>query len=302
MRLPGLLVVSLTLLCMGASGAPARLLHDTDPVPAPSAATQAATPSPDEIYSRAVREMRALATTGNPPFLVFDLRMDSHNLHWQHTTGDDGSSNWDVKLVHANETTNYRVWYRAKDQRSLMQDQATHAAFVGDCPFVPETTFWSDIAGVKAQPSPSPSPASGDAASASGHVIGNITVNGSSHYSISLVGIEQHEGHPVYHLHLHAYRDIEDYPLTDLWVDTNDYRVWAAHGEMTFRAVAAAMGVGISVDFAPTDRYWLVSDLDVTLKGYVMLWHASTETIMHATVLTAPNTLPASYFELKKPS
>ena len=266
-----------------------------DPVPAGSPGTPASVPSADEIYTRAIHEMRLLSATGRPPYLVYDLQMQNHNLQWTPQIGDDGLvTDWNVKLVHADQAAAYRIWYRDHDQRSLMQDASTHAAYVGDAPYAPMTsTFTSD-----ASPSPSPSPhaSPASASSATGQVIGTITVNGSAHYEITLLGVEQHAGHPVYHLHLRAYRDTEDYPLTDLWVDTGDYRIWAAHGEVTIRAVAAALGVGVSVDFAPIEKYWLVSDLDVTLKGYVMLWHANTETIMRASFLTVPATLPDSYF------
>ena len=265
--------------------------------PAPSATP---TPSPDEIYAKSVHEMRTLAHTGNPPFLVFDLQLVSHNLHWYPQT-DDGLTDWEVKLVHANETANYRVWYRSKDERALVQDAATHAAYTGESPFAPETTDFSDMTGTKATPSPVPSPsptaASGKPSDAPAQVIGAITVNGSKYYAIDLAGVERRDGRQTYHLHLRAYRDAMDYPLTDLWVDTNDYRIVGAHGEVTVRAVAALLGVGVTADFAQADKYWLVSTMDVTLKGYIAFWHANTETSMTASVVSIPSTLPESYFK-----
>jgi len=262
--------------------------------PMPSAT---ATLSPDAIYVRSVREMRTLARTGNPPYLVFDLHLVSHNLHWYPQT-DDGLTDWEVKLVHANETADYRVWYRSKDERALVQDAATHAAYAGESPFAPETTDFSDVTGANSTPSPSPSPVSGKASDAPAQVIGAITVNGSKYYAIDLVGMERRDGRQTYHLHLHAYRDAIDYPLTDLWVDANDYRIVGAHGEVTVRAVAALLGVGVTADFAQADKYWLVSTMDVTLKGYVAFWHANTETSMTASVVSIPATLPQSYFKL----
>ena len=263
----------------------------SSPMPSPTA-----TLSPDAIYIRSVREMRTLARTGNPPYLVFDLHLVSHNLHWYPQT-DDGLTDWEVKLVHANETADYRVWYRSKDERALVQDAATHAAYAGESPFAPETTDFSDVTGAKATPSPSPSPVSGKASDAPAQVIGAITVNGSKYYEIDLVGMEQRDGRPTYHLHLHAYHDALDYPLTDLWVDANDYRIVGAHGEVTVRAVAALLGVGVTADFAQADKYWLVSTMDVSLKGYIAFWHANTETSMTASVVSIPATLPESYFK-----
>ncbi|HET9342613.1 MAG TPA: hypothetical protein VFO25_06840 [Candidatus Eremiobacteraceae bacterium] len=261
-----------------------------------SAPLATATLSPDEIYSKSVHEMRSLAHTGNPPYLVFDLHLVSHNLHWYPQT-DDGLTDWEVRLVHANETADYRVWYRSKDERALVQDAATHAAYEGESPFAPETTDFSDMTGTKSTPLPSPSPAAGKASDAPAQVIGAITVNGSQHYAIDLVGMEQRDGRQTYHLHLRAFRDAMDYPLTDLWVDSSDYRIVGAHGEVTVRAVAALLGVGVTADFAQADKYWLVSTMDVSLKGYIAFWHANTETSMTASVVSIPATLPESYFK-----
>jgi hypothetical protein len=264
----------------------------------PTPAATATPPPAIDIYVRAVHEMQSLAAKGNPPYLVFDLDIVSHNLHWYPTT-DGGVTSWDAKLVHANEAASYRVWYRSKDKKALVQDDATHQAYKGESPFEPEADDLTDMSRSNASPSPSPSPASSteSTTAASGQVIGAVTVNGSKFYAVNLVGIEDLQGHPVYHLHLRAYRDALDYPLTDLWVDTSDYRVWSAHGEVTIRAIAAALGVGVTADFAPVDERWLVSTMDFTMKGYVMLWHMNTATTMRAHIVSAPATLPAQYFQ-----
>ncbi len=259
----------------------------SSPAPAPPAAI--------DIYSKAVHKMQALAARGNPPYLVFDLEIDSHNLHWYPST-DSGLTEWEVKLVHANETSNYRVWYRSKDQRALVQDSATHKAYIGEAPFQPETDHLLGESHASPSPSPAPSTNASSTTTASGQVLSAITVNGSSHYIVTLVGIENRQGFPVYHLHLRAIRDAVDYPLTDLWVDTTDYRVRAVHGEVTIRAVAAEIGVGVDADFSPLDDYWLVSSIDFTMKGYLMLWHANTATSMHTHIVSAPESLPAAYF------
>lgn len=294
---------------VGALAAALLTAHFSNAAGQAPAVAPTATPNPTEIYIRAVHEMRALAARGNPPYLVFDLHMDSHNLHWYPQTDESGSTDWDVKIVHANEIENYRVWYRSKDEAALIQDAATHVAYKGESPFAPEATDLSDVSGAKPDASPSPVAApsprtsptspSNQPAAAPASVLGAITVVGSRYYVITLVGIEEHAGHPVYHLHLRAIHDRYDYPLTDMWVDTSDYRVWAAHGELTLRAVAALLGVGVTVDFEPVDKYWLVSTIDLAMKGYVAFWHANTETSMQASIVSTPASLPATYFFAK---
>jgi len=266
-----------------------------------AAAPDPSPPPAIDIYSNAVHKMQALAARGNPPYLVFDLEIESHNLHWYPTTdSSDGLTDWEAKLVHANETSNYRVWYRSKDQRALVQDAATHKAYVGDAPFEPESDHLLGESHASptpsASPSPMPSKSPSDTAAASDQVLGAITVNGSSHYIVTLVGLEARDGFPVYHLHLQAKRDAVDYPLTDLWVDAADYRVRAVHGEVTIRAVAAAVAVGVDAGFSALDDYWLVTSIDFTMKGYLMVWHANTATSMRTHIVSAPESLPAAYF------
>jgi hypothetical protein len=276
------------------------LVTHADPSAAPApAAIASAAPTASQIYANAVHEMLFLEAQGAPPYLVYDLHIDSHNLHWYPATMN-GESDWDAKLVHANETDDYRVWYRTKDQRALVQDATTHASFKGDAPFAPDTADPTQFTKPSPSPNPSATPMSGSdgigAVGDSTEVIGAVSVNASRYYDVTLIGVEMRDGAPVYHLHLHAIRDSEDYPLTDLWVDTRDYRVRAAHGEFTIRAVAAGFGMGIDADWAPAGDRWLVTSIDFTGKGYVMLWHLDVASAMTTRIVDVPASLPAVYF------
>lgn len=248
--------------------------------------------------------MRALAKSGDPPYLIYDLHVDSHNLHW-YPEVDHGVADWAAKIVHANEIDDYRVWYRSKDQTALVQDEKTLQTYRGDAPFAPDVEDLSDTHGGP-HPSPAPTSASGQSsginASQGSQVIGAVTVDASRYYDVTLVGLEQRAGAPVYHLHLHAIRDSLDNPLTDMWVDARDYRVWAVHGTVTIRAVAAGFGVDIGADWADVDHHWLVSSIDFTGKGYVMLWHVDAATTMTANVVQVPATIPDSYFPSPTPT
>src|SRR5579863_5633911 len=195
------------------------------PAPSTNAASppvvlQAPTPSADAIYLRAVHEMRQLSKAGNPPYIVYDLHIDSHNLHW-YPKMDDGVASWDATVVHANEVDDYRVWYRSKDQVALVQDQKTHAAYRGDTPFAPDVET-ADLNSAQASPAPAPSAGtdSTGAVQGSNQVIGAVTVDASRFYDVSLVGVEQRDGVPVYHLHMRAYRDSLDNLFMDKSVDT----------------------------------------------------------------------------------
>jgi hypothetical protein len=272
---------------------------------APDASPSPPAPSATQIYLSAVHEMRALAAQGAPPYLVFDLHIDSHNLHW-YPEMTNGDASWDAKLVHANELDDYRVWYRTKDQRALVQDEKTGAEYRGDAPFAPDAKVFTDMTSPSPTPSPlplpspSPSPTSGSlnvgTSEGSAEVIGAVTVDASKDYDVTLVGVEDRAGVPVYHIHLHAIRDALDNPLTDMWVDTHDSRVWAVHGEVTIRAVAAGFGIGIDADWAPVAERWLVTGVGFAGKGYVMVWHINVASTMTTKIVSVPASLPDDYF------
>jgi hypothetical protein len=129
-------------------------------------------------------------------------------------------------------------------------------------------------------------------------VLGSVSVEASRFYDITLVGVESRVGHDVYHLHLHARKDIPDHPLTDLYVDTATYLVRAAHAEVTLRGVIFALGVAVDVAYQPVGAYWLLDDLHVHGNGYALFYHANMECTMTLHDFTLPASLPDSYFTI----
>lgn len=263
------------------------------------------TPNPYVIYRRAVAAMRA-ANRARPPFAVYQLDYTGHNLVLTPDT-TNGKTEWNIDLRHANDAHSYHVWYRSADDRALQQDDATHAAYHGEPLIAPTEDNPLD----DASPSPSPSASSSPAPmSSSGtgmdtssvnptsQVLGAVTAEASRFYDITLVGLEQRDNATVYHLHLRAISDIDDHPLTDLYVDPTSFLVRSAHAELTMRRVVFEFGFQVDVDYAPVGAYWLLSNVHFHGNGYALFYHANMECALRLHDITLPPTLPAEYFAL----
>ena len=278
--------------------------------PAPSLTpSPAVTPNPYTIYRRAVAAMRA-ANAVRPQYAVYQLDYIGHNLVLTPTT-TNGKTEWDINLRHANDAHSYHVWYRTKDDRALQQDDVSHAEYRGEPLIAPSEDNPLDDA------SPSPSPSRSPRASASpgpmassttgtdsssvnptAQVLGAVTSEASRYYEITLVGLEQRDNATVYHLHLRAISDIDDHPLTDLYVDPATFLVRSAHAEFTMRRVVFEFGLQADVDFAPIGAYWLLSAVHFHGNGYALFYHANMECTLRLHDITVPASLPAEYFTL----
>ena|SRR5450755_3179701 len=273
------------------------------PAQAASPPSAGATSNPFTIYHRAIAAMRA-ADVHRPPYAIYQLDYTGHNLVVTPNTVK-GKTGWDMELHHANDQHSYQVWYRVHDDKALTQDAATHAAYRGEALLAPFDANALD--GDKPSPAPSGSPSpmptgnSGSPGDATTQVLGAVTAEASRFYDITLVGLESRDGQPVYHLHLRAKSDIEDHPLTDLYVDTTSYLVRAAHAEVTLRGVVFALGIRVDVAYEPVGTYWLLDNLHLHGSGYALFYHANMECTMVMHDFQLPAALPDSYFTVPAP-
>lgn len=111
----------------------------------------------------------------------------------------------------------------------------------------------------KPKPSASPSPSS----DANGLAI-ITTVRSVNHsYDVTLLGIENDEGHSVYHLGLRARRDPDDNPLSSMLVDTQSFRVRHLTAEVHESEWGVAARVHVSVAFNESGLYFVVDKMNV---------------------------------------
>src|SRR5579864_3050331 len=129
----------------------------------------------------------------------------------------------------------YHVWYR-NDGKGLMQSttpgrRGKPETFFGyPFPSAPDNNIllYATPAPVSPPPAPVGSPPPGYTPPP---LLSNEIVHGDRYYIVSFVGIENYQGHQVYHLSLRAVRDERTHPWKDLWVDTRSYQVWKAHAD-----------------------------------------------------------------------
>jgi hypothetical protein len=277
------------------------LFLTSTPAPTMAAPADSPTPTPElspvVIYHRAIAAMRT-ANAHRPDYATYQLDYTGHNLVLTPKV-TNGKTDWDLNLKHANDSHSYQVWYRSHDERALSQDLVTHAAYRGEALIAPtEADVLESSSTPKPSVGPSPTP-SGPPDSPSGattEVLGSVSVEASRYYDITLVDVENQKGSEVYHLHLHANKDVIDHPLTDLYVDTTTYLVRAAHAEVTLRGVVFAFGLSVDVAYEPVGAYWLLDNLRFHGNGYALFYHANMDCSMALHDYTVPASLPDSYF------
>ena len=282
------------------------------PEPSPSGVLK-----PDAIYLRAIRAMQAEPL---PAYVVFREDVAARNAGLSCTS--DGTS---FSLKHGDEKLAYRVWYRVSDGSSVTQNLATHALCHGSL-LVPSGADIVSLGTAHASPSPSaaastaqpksadssPSP-SPDASSnldvntdapgsTNNALIGAVRVEASRYYRIEIADREPFEGHEVYRLTLHAYRDPNLHPITEMLVDTQTFLVHRVSGEVSGHyVIASGRGAG-TVVFDRMGRYWVVRDENFVLAFNALFIHARTNLDVRGSEYQFADALPNIAFQTPMPS
>jgi hypothetical protein len=224
------------------------------PKPTPTAtptATPTPTPTPvqveelsaDQIMINAEKATRAHL---HPYFITYQMH-ELFDHHWQR------------------EEYDYRVWYRG-DGKGLMQniskDRNGRAETYFGYPF-PSAPDNDILLYATPDPQLTPPPTSTPGPLPSGHtpppVLTVQPVVGDRYYSVKLIGIEDYNGKPVYHLAMHALHDERAHPFKDLWVDTTTFDVWRAHAHASGSKGPGTGTLDALVEFEKVGPYWLIA-------------------------------------------
>lgn len=216
-------------------------LPSPSPYPSPSPRQSL---TPDDIFHKA---QQAAANNPNPPYITY--QMHEVFVHHSHRFEYD-----------------YRVWYRA-DGKGLMQNltrtrrgAATETYFGYPFPFSPNTNIMLN-ATPPPPPSPPPPPVGGSPIPGTPPPLLSVqAVESDRYYDVRLVGIENYEGHQVYHLGLTPVRDEVHHPWKDLWIDRATFEVWKAHASASGHRGPGAGSVQGDATFSPVGGYWLVTN------------------------------------------
>lgn len=280
------------------------LLGIADP---PQAAPVTAELTPDAIYIRAVRAMKSEPM---PSYVVFEEDVRARNA-----TIDCNADGTSLSLRHGDAAAHYRVWFRVSDGSSVTQDSTSHRICRGALlrPAGAEIASLGAAHGPSpdaiASPDASPDPsaaAPGDSLGETGlggpALIGSVRVEASRYYRITLVARERFEGHDVYRLALHAYRDPNTHPLTEMLVDTETMLVRRASGEVSGHyVIASGRGAG-TVVFDRAGPYWVVRDEEFELAANALFIHAHTKLVVRASDYVYADALPGIAFPTPEPT
>ena len=281
--------------CVLFLGFGAVLLGAAEPSSTPSPQPPAGALTPDAIYLRSVRAMKA---EPQPAFVVFD-----EDVHLRNALLQCAVDNTSISLKHGDEAERYRVWYRVRDGAAISQNAATHAICHGGLLH----PAGDDVASLGAtSASPAPGAPAADAAGAGGlggpALIGSVRVEAARFYHIELVDRETFEGHDVYRLALRAYRDANTHPITELLIDTQTFLVRRASGEVTGHyVIASGRGAG-TVVFDRLGPFWVVRDENFELAANALFVHFRTNFDVRGSDYLYADALPGVVFPTPEPT
>ena len=237
--------------------------------------------TPDEILGRTED---ALRQNLDPPYIVYTM----HEIFVHHGRRHEYT---------------YHVWYRT-DGKGLMQStspgrRGRPETFFGyPFPSAPDNNIllYATPSPVSPPPAPVGTPPPG-LASTPPPLLSHEAVHGDRYYVVSFSGLEDFQGHQVYHLTLRAVRDENRHPWKDLWVDTQSFQVWRAHAD-ALGAVGPLSGRAIAdVEFAPVGLYWMVKQATADGQGRFGFISDSGHYEYYFSDFSFPMTLPDWYFD-----
>lgn len=242
-------------------------------------------PSPDvlNILRRAESAARANA---DPPYLVYDMH--------------------EIFIHHGKQSAyDYHVWYR-QDGKGLMQGATTdrnghhEQRFGYPFPVAPDVNIL-----LYATPPPTPAPVviaiptPGASGRTSPPLMSVQAVTANRFYSVTFAGVEDYQGHSVYHLSLLPAPNVDEkeHPWKDLWVDTQTFEVWKAHVKASGSKGPLTGAIEGTAEFEPVNGYWLVSHVTGSGEGHIGFISDSGQYEYYFSGYDFPNTLPDWYFD-----
>lgn len=244
--------------------------------------------TPQQMYLRSVRAMKDVP---QPAFVTFRENVTGRNIIVKCTNKDMA-----ISAHHGDFKASYDVTYRSSDGRAMSepvgQDNAT------SCPAAILDPLGAAAISAFGSPRVSPSPGSAPTSAPSDalQTIGAVRAESSRFYHIAFVGREQHDEHDVYHLKLRAFRDPNEHPLTDLYIDCETFLVRESRGEAAAHYVVASGRASGIVDFDRVGPYWLVKHESFAIAANALLVHVNMTISIDGSNFRTPSTLPGVVF------
>ena len=249
---------------------------------------------PHAIYQRCIAMMNAERT---PPFMIYTLHVDAHHLDVSRGYSSTGAPTTLMHFGTFRQQADYRVWYRASDQRSVMQDSTTHATIVA-----PPVPWALDLAAPPTgTASPSSETVSGNAAAIdqATRLLSQVKVDADSAYRMTLVGQEEYAGHRAYRVNFENISgDPNDHPLRTLVVDAVSFQPLEIVIDVAQSNMLYGGGLTLSANFSDVGGYWLSTDGAIVGNGHFTFISIHGTYSYSASNFSFPPQLPESMFAI----
>ena len=247
---------------------------------------------PSVIYERCIAMIDA---DRMPPYAIYTLHVDAQHIDISRDYSKTGAPTTLLHFGTFNKHSTYRVWYRSRDQRSVMQDLASNAINYGAA--VP----WAlDLAAPIANSANTSGQAVGGDAVAiddATQLLSEVKTAAKNAYRISFAGVERYDGHIAYHLNLEGISgDPNDHPLRTLLVDTASFQPLQVVIEVGQRTVLYGGGLTMSANFGDVGGYWVSTSGSIVGNGRFTFIHVRGTYTYAVTDFLAPSQLPTSIF------
>jgi hypothetical protein len=233
-----------------------------------------------------------------PPYTIYTLHVDAQHIDVTRGYTKTGAPTTIMQFGAFHQQETYRVWYRARDQRSVMQDLSSHATTM-----VPPVPWALDLAApleTTGSPSGETVSASGAAIDQATRLLSQVKVDAKNAYRITLVGIEEYAGHRAYHLALeNTGGDPNDHPLRTLLVDAVTFRPLKIVIEVGQHTMFYGGGVTMSTSFGEVGGYWLSTSGSIIGNGRFTFIHVRGTYTYSASDFVFPPALPESMFTIQ---
>jgi hypothetical protein len=165
-----------------------------------------------------------------------------------------------VHIAYTKDTTP-RVFHVARDGATTAIVDASSGQH-----YTAEQIFWSPSWSTRSPPTP-PSQTT-VISTVRERALADLLAPAAGNYTLSLVGVENVSGAPVYHIHLVA-QDAGTHPLTDVYVDQQTYLVRKAVAGFTDNSVTNVTGL-LTMNFDRVGDAWLLDSgqVDATVHAF----------------------------------
>ena len=230
-----------------------------------------------------------------PNYLSYRLRVDANHINISRAYDTSGFPTTELHFGVTNQTSTYRVRYRASDDKSSMKDLSSGAVTVG--PVVPWPLDFCHLVTSQASTLNETVSSSSLTTDGASRLLGQLAVDQSNFYRISFAPDSSRTSSSGYHLIIQSTTgDANAHPLRELVIEPTTFRVLAATFELSQRRFVFGGTLRLHVLFSQVGPYWLNTSGVLDGAGHYAFVHVKGSYAYKASDFKFPATLPSQTF------